>query len=76
MHVGADGTVKGAEDPQWYPMRTFTLIPVVTHSQSHLSLDQPHMVRQPQTESYSPSYTQSPTPTQLFFHSHPTTQSH
>lgn len=37
MHVGADGTVRGAEDPQWHPMRTFTLIPVVTRSQSHLS---------------------------------------
>lgn len=29
MHMGADGTVKGAEDPQWHPVRTFTLIPVV-----------------------------------------------
>lgn len=37
MHVGANGTVRGAEDPQWHPVRTFPLIPVVTHSQSHLS---------------------------------------
>lgn len=42
MHMGADGTVKGAEDPQWHPVRTFThtcsytfTVTPVTGSTSH-----------------------------------------
>lgn len=76
MHVGADGTVRGgrgstvasSEDIHTHTCSySFTVTPQ--------SLGQPHMVRQPQTESYSLSHTQS-TPTQLCFHNHSTTQSH